>query len=901
MSRDTWRYISAYGTALQHGFRGTEEEWLASLKGEKGDKGDDGAVMSVNEKVGDVTLGAGDILAGDDDSVQEHLTADEAAIAALEDGKVDKVEGKALSENDYTTAEKEKLAGIEAQATRVIVDSALSTESENPVQNKVVKNAIDTLTMAVGTPLTASTVAGMTDQSKIYVYVGSETGYTAGNWYYWNGTAWTSGGVYNATALVTDPTLSVAGAAADAAVCGDLKSALNVEPFVPITWEQGRLSESGTNVASNYAIRSKDFILLDNNRRTISIIFNNYSFPYGSTDLAYTIYEYSSINPATYLEHTTEYKTSGNTVFTFNSSTVAFRVILNYEPVNTIQLTPDSGYLVTTVWNNEGFLVLKDSYLSAQDTLPNNTDLNTVRDINGFYVINNSYTYTHVPFTYDNGAALIVYHPRSNISWQFLMDNNISGDYWFRSYLKGTNTWTEWKTISNNNRALLADGILPNNTDLNTVHSVNRFYAIASSFTYEHAPESTEYGGMLFVYNTNPSFTGQFYIGNDPNASYVNCWFRSYLKGTNTWTEWKKISGITNNITNNFSFPSYENTYNITASPQITTDTNNYLSASGTTADRKADIEAMLTSTGVCHLGPGLFYVSGIDVPSYGCLEGCGNATRLILLDSVTNGYAVKLASNAIVKNVRIIGTLSAYTPSENVGTRHGILWQGTASEEESGTSAPYKGLIDNVSISNFNGGGITLYNTGLNWLSSVSATNVCVETCDAGINIPYFSEFNRFTNVLVSECYYGCVDNGGNNYFTNCQFGHNVIGVLFDNSQGQLRNDSHGTFNCCAFAHSGNPINTGIALKIVGMMHGEIFTGCQFGYGDIEIDNCKNIVFSGCAFLNGVDISIEDSIATIFGTCSIHHNNTIIVTSSPTTHFDNCYNDNGNVVNPMT
>ena len=34
--------MTAYGVALQNGFEGTEEEWLASLKGEKGDKGDKG-------------------------------------------------------------------------------------------------------------------------------------------------------------------------------------------------------------------------------------------------------------------------------------------------------------------------------------------------------------------------------------------------------------------------------------------------------------------------------------------------------------------------------------------------------------------------------------------------------------------------------------------------------------------------------------------------------------------------------------------------------------------------------------------------------------------------------------------------------------------------------------------
>jgi hypothetical protein len=42
------------------------------------------------------------------------------------------------STNDYTTAEKNKLAGIQAGANKTVVDTALSTTSTNPVQNKIV-------------------------------------------------------------------------------------------------------------------------------------------------------------------------------------------------------------------------------------------------------------------------------------------------------------------------------------------------------------------------------------------------------------------------------------------------------------------------------------------------------------------------------------------------------------------------------------------------------------------------------------------------------------------------------------------------------------------------------------------------------------------------------------------
>lgn len=57
--------------------------------------------------------------------------------------KVDKIDGKILSTNDYTTVEKEKLNGIETGANKTIVDVALNSNSENTVQNKAISVALD--------------------------------------------------------------------------------------------------------------------------------------------------------------------------------------------------------------------------------------------------------------------------------------------------------------------------------------------------------------------------------------------------------------------------------------------------------------------------------------------------------------------------------------------------------------------------------------------------------------------------------------------------------------------------------------------------------------------------------------------------------------------------------------
>lgn len=80
-----------------------------------------------------------------------------------------------------------------------------------------------------GSPLVAATAASMTDTTRVYVYTGSETGYTNGNWYYYDGSAWTSGGAYNSQGINTDTSLTITGMAADAKKTGDEISGLKSE------------------------------------------------------------------------------------------------------------------------------------------------------------------------------------------------------------------------------------------------------------------------------------------------------------------------------------------------------------------------------------------------------------------------------------------------------------------------------------------------------------------------------------------------------------------------------------------------------------------------------------------------------------------------------------------------
>lgn len=143
-----------------------------------------------------------------------------------------------IEEGDYIAIDNQQDGTQKVQFTNLF-DSSLSQSDKIAPANIVgqqftnTNTEITALRAAVGSPLKASTVAQMTDTNKIYVYTGSESGYTNGNWYYYNGTAWVSGGVYNSTALETDKTLTVSDMAADAKVVGDditdLKSEISGE------------------------------------------------------------------------------------------------------------------------------------------------------------------------------------------------------------------------------------------------------------------------------------------------------------------------------------------------------------------------------------------------------------------------------------------------------------------------------------------------------------------------------------------------------------------------------------------------------------------------------------------------------------------------------------------------
>lgn len=186
----------------------------------------------------------------------------EAAKATVQQGMTgiaEKTEEEKSELDGYTEEKKTEVSTV----GQSYVDSASQKVAEANTILSAIRNEY-------GYPFTAATAAAMTDTSKIYVYVGNETGYVNGNWYYNNGTAWVSGGVYNSTAFETDKTLTVSGSAADAKMTGDIKTDLGVvaigyDDFAASIWEKGALGNVGIDDSyrSNVRARFKKFHIFE--------------------------------------------------------------------------------------------------------------------------------------------------------------------------------------------------------------------------------------------------------------------------------------------------------------------------------------------------------------------------------------------------------------------------------------------------------------------------------------------------------------------------------------------------------------------------------------------------------------------------------------------------------------
>lgn len=142
--------------------------------------------------------------------------------------------------------------------------------SQTNIKVNALENDVNSLKMSYGAPLKASTVSQMTNTNRIYVYIGSESGYISGHWYYYDNNEWVDGGVYQSSAVETDKALTTLNTPADALYTGLLKNSVS-KPYDTIVNllvnkirdnTTGAYTNSSKRLTTSTFVRFNEYVLL---------------------------------------------------------------------------------------------------------------------------------------------------------------------------------------------------------------------------------------------------------------------------------------------------------------------------------------------------------------------------------------------------------------------------------------------------------------------------------------------------------------------------------------------------------------------------------------------------------------------------------------------------------------
>ena len=514
------------------------------------------------------------------------------------------------------------------------------------------------------------------------------------------------------------------------------------------------------------------------------------------------------------------------------------------------------------------------------------------------------------PFTYP--GFLLVFSWSNSVKMQTAYNYNNDKMY-TRKYVSGT--WSDWQVA---NASVFDTKYFQNNITAGSTASCDNVTACGIFFVSSSGgvtnPPDFPLNSIGWLINEKHSSTSpiQFQIALPYYPSEHKGMFRARHADGN-WSNWQSLATqTTNTITREVSNDTYNQTFNITTSPTITTDSNGWLQSVDTdvadetnVTDMTGSIMSMLTDTGYCHLSEGIFYVSGgIVMPEGSTLVGCGNKTIVRLLQSTTSGYIVRPVRYSTIRDIRFSGGRSDIDVSSgNIGGRQGLRYVGNRNGQhpEVTPSSGKFNIIEGCRFEHFDSA-IYGYNNGGDIDDGIIVNNCYINNCVAGINLDYSVEYSKFNNVVTRRCYYACINNGGNNVFMNCIF-HGTIGMMMDNSGNDKVNQGHGSVIGCTFNHTDNwnhpeVLGNGLGIYILGITNGFIFNSCQIFYSEIHVEDSTGIQFSDCLFKGGTNskLTVDSDKPVIFANDVFLTAPSMDVTQN--TVFDNCRNaSNGALV----
>ena len=161
------------------------------------------------------------------------------------------------------------------------------------------------------------------------------------------------------------------------------------------------------------------------------------------------------------------------------------------------------------------------------------------------------------------------------------------------------------------------------------------------------------------------------------------------------------------------------------------------------------------------------------------------------------------------------------------------------------GTSAGIHNVsIQDCDISGFDRAGLQGIEVQVGFIfgKRVSYTNVNCYRNFVGFAISERHEYCTFSQCYGWENREGLQMTGGNNSFSVCHFEWNYINASLQTGE----NDAHGTFVGCGFNHS-DTFTAGSLGLLCRIGNGQIFTGCNFWFADIRLEDCTGVSITDC------------------------------------------------------
>lgn len=319
----------------------------------------------------------------------------------------------------------------------------------------------------------------------------------------------------------------------------------------------------------------------------------------------------------------------------------------------------------------------------------------------------------------------------------------------------------------------------------------------------------------------------------------------------------------------------------------------------GDDTDRTDEITLALNRYGCAILaGNGYYYTTGITMPDDSEIIGFGGA--IIVLDPTANRSAVGMHNRCKLLGVNIFGDTEDIELDGTITDRRGVNFEGN----QTTAGGPENCIIDNCTIAHFSGAGIRCYRTSMATVNCLSVTNCHIYNCNAGVHIQQQSEFHRFSNNNIRKNYYGVINNGGNNIFSNCAIGYNMINLSMGDDGVTYQNHGHGMYVGCELHHSGDNGSNGIAIQLKYISSTFVFTGLNIAWGSIILSHCSTILFNSCRIHDGVKWYIDAGNKHVVSNslmANFSEENDLILTSNGSIDFINCYRPNGKLVAEKT